>query len=46
MLKNHDKRIQEMTDLPVHIAEDPLTAVIRGTSAVLDDLDYYKAVVS
>lgn len=46
LLKNLDKRIQEMTDLPVHIADDPLTAVIRGTSAVLDDLDYYKAVVN
>lgn len=46
LLKNLDKRITEMTDLPVHIAEDPLTAVVRGTGAVLDNLDYYRAVVS
>jgi rod shape-determining protein MreB and related proteins len=45
LLKNLDKRIMEMTDLPVHIAEEPLTAVVRGTGAVLDNLDYYRAVV-
>lgn len=45
LLKNLDKRIMEMTDLPVHIAEEPLTAVVRGTGAVLDNLEYYKAVV-
>lgn len=45
LLKNLDRRIAEQTDLPVHIAEDPLTAVVRGTSAVLDDLEYYKAVL-
>lgn len=45
LLKNLDKRITEMTDLPVHIAEDPLTAVVRGTGKVLNNLDYYKEVV-
>lgn len=46
LLKNLDKRITQLTDLPVQIADDPLTAVVRGTGAVLDDLDYYRAVVS
>jgi rod shape-determining protein MreB and related proteins len=46
LLRNLDKLITEMTDLPVHVAEDPLTAVVRGTGAVLDNLDYYRAVVS
>ena len=45
LLKNLDRRIEERTGLPVHIAEDPLTAVVRGTGAVLDDLEYYRAVV-
>jgi len=45
LLKNLDKRITELTDLPVHIAEDPLTAVVRGTGAVLDNLDYYRPVI-
>ena len=46
MLKNLDKLIMETTDLPVHIAEDPLTAVVRGTGAILEDLEYYRTVIS
>lgn len=46
LLKNLDKLIMETTDLPVHIAEDPLTAVVRGTGAILENLDYYRSVVS
>lgn len=46
LLKNLDKLIMETTDLPVHIAEDPLTAVVRGTGAILEDLEYYKSVLS
>jgi len=46
LLKNLDKLIMETTDLPVHIAEDPLTAVVRGTGAILEDLDFYRTVVT
>lgn len=46
LLKNLDKLITEMTGLPVHVAEDPMTAVVRGSGAILDNLDYYRAVVS
>jgi len=46
LLRNLDKLIMETTDLPVHIAEDPLTAVVRGTGAILEDLDYYKTVIT
>ncbi|MCA1802479.1 MAG: rod shape-determining protein [Rhodothermaceae bacterium] len=46
LLKNLDKLIMETTDLPVHIAEDPLTAVVRGTGKILENLDYYKSVLS
>lgn len=42
LLKNLDKRITQVTDIPVHIADDPLTAVIRGTSTVLNNIKYYK----
>jgi len=34
-----DKRISEETQTQVHIADDPLTAVVRGTGIVLEDLD-------
>lgn len=45
-LKNLDRLIIETTDLPVHIAEDPLTAVVRGTGAILEDIEYYRTVIS
>ncbi|MEX0929047.1 MAG: rod shape-determining protein [Balneolales bacterium] len=46
MLRNLDKLITQTTDLPVHIAEDPLTAVVRGTGEVLEHLDYYSSVLT
>lgn len=46
LLKNLDRLIMETTDLPVHIAEDPLTAVVRGTGEVLENLNYYRSVIS
>jgi rod shape-determining protein MreB len=35
LLKNLDKRIQEETELPVCIADDPLVCVVLGTSKIL-----------
>jgi rod shape-determining protein MreB len=35
LLRGLDKRIAEETGLPVHIADDPLTAVVLGTGATL-----------
>ncbi len=46
LLKNLDKLIVETTELPVHIAEDPLTAVVRGTGAILEDLEHYRTVIT
>lgn len=46
LLKNLDKLIMETTNLPVHVAEDPLTAVVRGTGKVLENLEYFKSVAS
>lgn len=46
LLKNLDKLIMETTDLPVHIAEDPLTAVVRGTGAALENMEHYRRVLS
>ena len=46
LLKNIDTLIKESTDLPIHIADDPLTAVVRGTGIILEDLDRYRNVIS
>lgn len=46
LLKNLDKLVVETTELPVHITEDPLMAVVRGTGAILEDLESYRTVIS
>jgi len=42
LLRGFDKLISEETGLPVHIAEDPLTAVAIGTGKVLSEIKYLK----
>ena len=45
MLRGLDKRISQKTKLPVHIAEDPLRAVARGTSIALKNIDKYQFLI-
>lgn len=45
LLRGLDKRIQQETNLPVIIAEDPLTCVVRGCGTVLDNMMKYETVV-
>ncbi|MFH1836483.1 MAG: rod shape-determining protein, partial [Candidatus Omnitrophota bacterium] len=42
LLRGLDKLVSEETGLPVHIADDPLTAVVLGTGKVLSELKYLK----
>lgn len=44
LLKGLSKLISEETGLPVHLADDPLTAVALGTGKVLGELRYLKKV--
>ena len=39
LLRGLDRRIAQETQTQVHIADDPLTAVVRGAGIVLEDLD-------
>lgn len=39
LLKGLDKRIAEETKLPIYIADDPLTTVVRGCGEVLNNLN-------
>lgn len=41
LLRGLDKRIHAITKLPIHVAEDPLRAVARGTGTALKNLDKY-----
>jgi len=45
LLKGLDERIKMETNLPVHVAEDPLTAVVRGAGKVIDNLNHYSKVL-
>ena len=42
MLRGFDKLIAEQTGLPVHIADDPLSAVAEGTGVVLNELSFIR----
>jgi rod shape-determining protein MreB len=46
LLKGLDLRIRDETNLPVSVADDPLTCVVRGTGKVLDNLDFYMKVLN
>lgn len=45
LLRGLDERLREETNLPINVAEDPLTCVVRGTGKVLDDIDFYSKVL-
>ncbi|MFA5335291.1 MAG: rod shape-determining protein [Candidatus Omnitrophota bacterium] len=44
LLRGLDKLLSEQTGLPVHIAEDPITAVALGTGMALSEIKYLKKV--
>lgn len=44
LLRGLDKLLQEETALPVHVAEDPLSAVAEGTGRVLSELEFLRKV--
>ncbi len=45
LLRGLDKRLAAKTKLPIHVAEDPLLAVVKGTGAALKDIQKFKAVL-
>ncbi|MGQ9642484.1 MAG: rod shape-determining protein [Ignavibacterium sp.] len=45
LLKGLDERIRMETNLPVHVAEDPLTAVARGAGKVIENMNQYSKVL-
>lgn len=45
LLRGLDKLLQLSTKMPVHIADDPLTSVVRGTGLVLEDIESLKDVL-
>jgi rod shape-determining protein MreB len=45
LIKGLDRLISDTIKIPVHISEDPLTAIARGTGIILEDLDIYEDVL-
>jgi rod shape-determining protein MreB and related proteins len=45
LLRGLDRLVAEETEMPVSVADDPLTAVVRGTGIVLEDLISLKEVL-
>ena len=45
LLRGLDRLLAEQTQMPVQVAEDPLTCVVRGTGKVLEELDELKTVL-
>jgi len=45
LLNGLDAMIRNRVEIPAYIAEDPLTAVVRGTGKVLEDVYAYRRVL-
>ena len=45
MLSNLDTHIKNKTGLPVHVAENPLLSVVKGTGMIVEDIQKYKNVL-
>lgn len=45
LLQNLDKRLKEVTGLPIIIAEDPLSSVVLGSGQALENIDVLKEVM-
>ncbi len=45
LVRGLDTLLREETGLPIHVDEEPLTCVVRGTGRILDDLDRYRSVL-
>jgi rod shape-determining protein MreB len=45
LLRNLDKRLNQETGLPIIIADDPLSSVVLGSGAALDNIDILREVM-
>jgi len=46
LLRNLDTELRNRTGLPVSIADDPLSCVVRGSGTVVENLKKWKSVLS
>lgn len=46
LIRGLDVLLSHETGLPIHVDEDPLTCVVRGTGRILDDPEKYRTVLT
>ena len=46
LIRGLDVLLSHETSLPIHVDEDPLTCVVRGTGRILDDPEKYRSVLT
>jgi rod shape-determining protein MreB len=46
LVRGLDVLLSHETSLPIHVDEDPLTCVVRGTGRILDDPEKYRTVLT
>ncbi|MEK9131538.1 MAG: rod shape-determining protein [Patescibacteria group bacterium] len=45
LIKGLDALLHEFLKIPVHVSDDPLTAIARGTGIILEDLETFREVL-
>jgi rod shape-determining protein MreB len=45
LIRGLDELLSKELEIPVHLAEDPLTAVVRGTGVIFDDFEAYRDIL-
>jgi len=45
LIRGLDRRLRQETNLPVNVADDPLTCVVRGTGRVLENMPMFSKVL-
>jgi rod shape-determining protein MreB and related proteins len=46
LLRHLDERLRKETGVPVHVAEEPLTCVARGSGRFLEAIDFYQGSIA
>jgi rod shape-determining protein MreB len=46
LLRGIDRLVAEETGLPVHVADDPMSAVAEGTGRVLQEIEFVRRIAT
>lgn len=46
LLRNFDRLMTRTTNVPCHVAEEPILCVVRGTGIALENIDLYKRAIT